>query len=158
MNCTHGVRVRGVASWRDRTRPQTQHDLDGLLNVALGFAQQQLARHGEFFPYAAAVTMDGQAELIAARPDQEDDRPLSNDVVDACFASLISQRNHIRAGAVVADIRLAKTGTDAIQVSLEHVDGPSITVILPYAKMGNTVDYGEARAQPGQSRIWTSAS
>lgn len=64
-----------MTSWRDGASEQAQADLDGLMNVALGFAQQQLAKHGEFFPCAAAVRWDGQIEMIAAPPDPRNDRP-----------------------------------------------------------------------------------
>lgn len=144
-----------MSSWRDNASTQAQADLDGLLDVALGFAQQQLNTHGEFFPYAVAVDLDGQAEMIAARIDPDDEHPKSTDVIDACVAALTSQRDYTRAGAVVADVRLASS--DAVRVDLEHVDGHALTVLLPYSKKRRRrgVDYGQLRAQAGSVRIWT---
>jgi len=57
-----------VTSWRETTSQQAQEDLDALLELTLPFAQQQLAEHGEFFPFAAAVGADGAPRLIAADP------------------------------------------------------------------------------------------
>ncbi|MDQ4044638.1 MAG: hypothetical protein M3173_04215 [Chloroflexota bacterium] len=146
-----------MASWRDNASSQAQQDLDGLLDAALGFAQQQLEARGKFFPYAAAVGTDGQAEMIAARPDPDDEQPRSADVIDACVAALVSQRDYIRAGAVVADVRLADQNSDAIRVDLEHAEGHVLTVLLPYTKkkLRRDVDYGQIRAQAGTRRIWT---
>lgn len=145
-----------MTSWRDNASAQAQNDLDGLLDAALGFAQQQLETRGEFFPYAAAVGTDGEANMIAAGPDA-DEHPRSADVVDACVAALVSQRDYIRAGAIAADIRLPDEGGDAIRVELEHADGHALTVLLPYTKkkLRRGVDYGELRAQAGSRRIWT---
>lgn len=142
--------------WRDSASPRAQQDLDGLLNVALGFAEQQLASHGEFFPYAAAIRADGAAEMIAARPDPDDEHPRSADVIASCIAGLVSRRDDIRAGAIVSDVRLVEAGGDAIQVDLEHVEGHALTVLLPYAKkrLRKAVRYGPMRAETGHRRIW----
>jgi hypothetical protein len=146
-----------VTSWRDSASTQAQQDLDSLLNVALGFAQQQLATRGEFFPYAAAVDTHGEAEMVAARPDAHDEHPRSADVIESCVASLVSQRDYIRAGAIVADVRVPELGGDAIRVDLEHVEGTTLTVVLPYTKkrLRKNVDYGQIRAEPGRRQIWT---
>lgn len=145
-----------MASWRDRASAQAQDDLDGLLDVVLGFAQQQLDTHGEFFPYAAAIGVDGQAKMIAARSDAGDEHPGSAQVLDACLVALADTRNTIRAGAIVADVRLPDLGSDAIQVDLEHIEGHALTVLLPYTKkrLRRGVDYGPLRAEAGTRRIW----
>lgn len=145
-----------MASWRDNASLQAQNDLDGLLDAALGFAQQQLDTHGEFFPYAVAIGADDQAEMIAARPDPAEEHPRSLDVIDACLGALTDRRDNIRAGAVVADVRLPELGSDAIQVELEHVEGQALTVLLPYTKkrLRRGIDYGPIRAQAGTPRIW----
>ncbi|MCP3880625.1 MAG: hypothetical protein GY701_19870 [Sulfitobacter sp.] len=145
-----------MTSWRDNASSQAQADLDSLLNTALGFAQQQLDAHGEFFPYAVAIDTAGQAEMIASRPDPDDEHPRSTDVLDTCIAALVSQRDILRAGAIVADVRLPDAGTDSIQVDLEHTDGHALTVLLPYMKKRwRGIEYGELQAQPGRSQIWS---
>jgi hypothetical protein len=143
-----------MASWRDSASPQAQQDLDGLLEPALGFAQQQLDRHGEFFPFAVVVRSDGQTEMVAARPDANNDRPVSADVIDACRTTLAEQRDHLRAAAVVADVRLPDG--DAIQVELEHTEGPALTVLLPYSKkrFGSGIDYGQLKAGASTRHVW----
>ena len=93
-----------MASWRDSTSPQAQNDLDELLNASLGFAQHQLAEHGEFFPYAVAARTDGQTEMIAARPDSAEERPTSAEVIASCRVVLTERRDELRAAAIVADV------------------------------------------------------
>jgi len=146
-----------MTSWRDTASPQAQQDLDTLLDAALGFAQQQLATRGEFFPYAVTIDTTGQVETIAARPDPTNERPTSADVVTACFGALTEKRTVIHAGAVVADVRVRDLDSDAIQVDLEHADGHALTVLLPYAKkrLSKKVEFGQLRAQTGQRQIWT---
>jgi hypothetical protein len=144
-----------MTSWRDSASPQAQHDLDSLLEPALGFAQQQLAKHGEFFPYAVVVRADGETEMIAGRPDPDDERPASNDVIDACRIVLTERRDHLRAVAVIADVRL-REGSDAIRVELEHTEGAALTVLLPYSKkrFGRGIDYEQLQAATGERHVW----
>ncbi|MDT5008592.1 MAG: hypothetical protein QOH57_209 [Mycobacterium sp.] len=96
---------------RDTASPQPQRDLDGLLEPALSFAQQQLAQRGAFFPYAVVVRADGQTEIIAARPPGCRPRPTgSTCMVAACRTVLAEPRDLPRAAAVVADVRLPAGG------------------------------------------------
>lgn len=145
-----------MSSWRDTASAEAQADLDGLLNVALGFAQQQLTTRGGFYPYAAVVGADGQAEMIAAQPDPGNDRPDAANVTAACFGVLADKRDTIRAGAVVTDAHMADGG-DAIRVDLEHAERQALTVLLPYTRKRLTkkVEFGQLRAQAGQRQIWT---
>ena len=144
-----------MPSWRDQASPQAQNDLDGLLEPALGFGQQQLDKHGEFFPYAVVVRTDGQTEMVAARPEATDKQPASGAVIDACRTTLAERRDQLRAAAVVADIRLPDGG-DAIRVELEHTEGPALTVLLPYSKkrFGRGIDYGQLQAAAGTRHVW----
>ena len=144
-----------MTSWREPTSQQAQEDLDALLELTLPFAQQQLAEHGEFFPFAAAVGADGAPRLIAADPGLGE-RPASTDVLDQLVAGLREQAGDIRAAALVADVRVGES--DAARVELEHRDGQAICVLLPYKRrrLRRGVDYGELGAAPAQPRIWSS--
>jgi hypothetical protein len=145
-----------MSSWRDNASDAAQQALDELLNVALEFAQQQLASRGTFFPYAAAIDTEGHARMIAARPDPNDEHPHPADVATACFSALGEIRNQIQASAVITDVRLRNENIDAIRVDLEHAEGHALTILLPYTKkrLGRGVDYGEIRAQSGQRQVW----
>lgn len=147
-----------MSTWRDLASTQSQTDLDGLLNVALGFAKQQLTAHGEFFPFAAAVATNGETEMIAASESSTTGRPASADLIASCLAQLTSQRNRLRAAAVVSNVKTPGVG-DAIAVDLEHAEGQALHVLLPYAtrRMRKGADFGQLRAQSGTRRIWTAA-
>ena len=152
-----------MTSWRDTASAQAQADYDTLLDAVLGFAQQLLTTSGEFYPFAAAIRTDGKAEMVAARPNPDDEHPRSDDVIAATIARLINQRDHIRACAIVADVRLTDvadvrlTERDAIRVDLEHAEGHALTILLPYAKkrLGRKIRFGQLRAQAGERRLWT---
>jgi hypothetical protein len=144
-----------LPSWRETASQEAQDDLDGLVNATLPFAQQMLARHGEFFPFAAAVTADSTVELLGADPGA-DDRPASTDVLDQLVGGLRDRAGSFRAAALVADVRAGES--DAVRVELEHRDGHAICVLLPYGKqrLRRGIDYGDLRATPGPHRIWRS--
>jgi hypothetical protein len=144
-----------MTSWRETSSQQAQEDLDALLELTLPFAQQQLAEHGEFFPFAAAVGADGAPRLIAADPGLGE-RPASTDILDQLVGGLREQAGDIRAAALVADVRVGES--DAARVELEHRDGQAICVLLPYKRrrLRRGVDYGELGAAPAQPRIWSS--
>jgi hypothetical protein len=144
-----------MTSWRETTSQQAQEDLDALLELTLPFAKQQLAEHGEFFPFAAAVGADGAPRLIAADPGLGE-RPASTDVLDQLVGGLREQAGDIRAAALVDDVRVGES--DAARVELEHRDGQAICVLLPYKRrrLRRGVDYGELGAAPAQPRIWSS--
>ena len=142
-----------MASWRETASQQTQDDLDRLLELTLPFAQQQLAAHGELFPFAAAVDVDGEPRLISADPSLGE-RPASMDVLDQLVGGLREQAGDLRAAALVADVRAGES--DAVRVELEHRDGQAICVLLPYKRkrLRRGVDYGELAAAPGRQHIW----
>jgi hypothetical protein len=146
-----------MTSWRETASAQAQADLDGLLDPTLGFAQQQLAKHGEFFPYAVAVTATGQTEMINARPDSRDEHPASVDVLVACVEELRARQTELRAVAIVSDVHLQDLNTHAVDVALEHVEGPTLRVQLPYSKrrLRKDIAYGQLRAAAAEPRIWS---
>lgn len=147
----HSVRM---TSWRDSATRQAQDDLDGLLDVALPFAQQMLDQHGEFFPYGVALDEAGEARMVAGDP-QLGDRPASTDVLSTLVEALRTERDSFRAVALVSDVRLGRS--DSVRVQLEHRDGHAISVFLPYKKKrrGRGVEYGRVNAGPGSTQVWS---
>jgi hypothetical protein len=128
--------------------------MDRLLNLALPFAQQMLAKHGEFFPYAMATSQDGQDRMIGGYTGIE--KPPSAELLSLLYDGLRARAADERAAAVVADVRLRTPETAAIQVELEHRDGVSLTVHLPYRKkpLGGALEYGQISAAAGRCKIW----
>lgn len=143
-----------MATWRDNASRHAQKDLDGLLNPALGFAQQQLDAHGEFYPYAVVVDADGHQRMVAA--DIANDRPDSADVITTLIATLSDERDSLRAAAIVADVHVPELDTDAVRVFLEHYERVALTVLLPYRprRFRRGVDYGELQAGAAAALIW----
>ncbi len=142
-----------MPSWRDTASVQAQQDLDDLLGAALGFAQRQLASHGEFYPYAIAIRTDGETEMIPGLRADADRRPSSAHVLAACLSVLSNRQAEIRAAAIVVDVHLPDLDQDAIEVSLEHAEGQALRVLLPYARHGD-IEYGPIRASDTDRRIW----
>src|SRR4051812_25752264 len=106
--------------------------MDRLLDTLLPFAEQMLRKHGEFFPFAAAVGSDGEVAFVGAAT--EDDRPQSPEVVELLYEGLAKQAaaGEIRGAAVCADVQL-DTG-DAVRVAIEHADAEPVFCFLPYEK------------------------
>ena len=143
-----------MTSWRQTASAQTQSDLDGLVSSALDFAQQQLTKHGEFYPFGLVVDLDAATRIIDITTN--DAHPRSHAVIERCREMITGQRAAIRASAVCADVQIKTAGTDAIQVELEHADGIALIIVLPYTKRRrNKIDYGQLGASTGEHRIWS---
>jgi hypothetical protein len=147
-----------VTTWRDTTSEHVQSDLDRLLNTVLPFADEMLRRHGEFYPYGAAITREGEEQVFAADPgDAEDPNP--SEVLTSLVQGMSAEVNDLRAAALVSDVTSGKT--DAIMVHLEHADSMAITVVLPY-RLGEQgpevedadIEYDDMAATPAEALIW----
>jgi hypothetical protein len=113
-------------------------DLDKLMNAMVPFGKQMLEKHGEFFPYGAAMTTAGEITSEAASDGTE--RPPSQTLIDM-MTQAFRQRaaaGQIRAAGICYDVRTIPPGqtekTDAICMGMEHQSGQFISVYLPYKK------------------------
>src|SRR5690606_29817717 len=95
----------------------------------------------------------GEARMVAADPG-EGERPASLDVLRALAQGLRTQRDGLRAVALVSDVRLSET--DAVRVELEHREGQALAVFLPYNKkrLRRGVEYSDLTAGPGEPQVW----
>jgi len=143
-----------VSSWRDSASVESQADMDNLFNEAPAFVKQMLAKSGEFFPYALAVTQDGRKKMVAGYTGSE--HPPSTEVLTLLYEGLRREAGQNRAAAVVADVRLKAEATDGIQIEIEHSEGIAMTVLLPYRakRLGKEVEYGQVTVLGSERRIW----
>jgi hypothetical protein len=112
-------------------------DLDALLDYCIGFAQQQLRKHGEFFPFGASIGPDGKLAVDAVLID--DEHPPSQAVIDM-YTEMYRARagtGDLHAAALCWDSRVSigdGPKTDAISIGLEHINRESVTACVPYKK------------------------
>ncbi|MCW2665576.1 MAG: hypothetical protein JWN57_538 [Frankiales bacterium] len=110
-----------------------------------------LAAHGEFYPFALAVTVDDR--IVAPSVDPGSDHPPAEQVLRLLVTALARNRADLRAAAVCADVKVpGEDGPrDALRVELEAVDGDCLTLVVPYTQ-GPV--FGEPSGQAGERRIW----
>ncbi len=143
-----------MTTWRDTASAQAQADLDGLLNALLPFAQQELEKLGEFFPFGAIVTEDGVTRLLGADAMQGE-RPDRASIISTLLAEAQNRRDELRAVGICSDVQAA--GSDAIRVELEHSEGVAMAVLLPYSKkrFGRGFEYAALQGGVATNRVWT---
>ena len=113
-----------------------KEDCESLLGFVLPFAEQMLARFGEFYPYGGAMLPNGEIVSVAGYDGHE--HPPSNDVISLLKERFVhaAKAGQYKAAALVYDIRYRTSQndeqSDAIAVSLNHRDGYSVIVIFPY--------------------------
>jgi hypothetical protein len=142
-----------------RSMPMSRADLDSLLNGLLPFAQEMLKRYGEFYPFAQAVTSEG--EMVALATYTGDEHPPSQQVIEELVTALRADavEGRYRATGICFDVRVMPPNgapkTDAVVIALEHAAGESIEVYLPYRKKRfGRITYGELFARAAAPRIF----
>ncbi len=146
----------------DEPRDENEADLDKLLDFLLGFATQQLTEEGEFFPFAAALTVAGVVEPVTV--ELEEELPSSDTVVALLVESLVGrvEKGELRASGICVNATVSlegedAEGTDAALVHLEHVEGDPVDVVLPYELHGDHIHGGDLIAAPGETRVFLAA-
>ncbi len=61
-----------------------QEDTKQLVDEGIGLAEEQLAKHGEFFPYGMVMLADGTTHMVAA--DNGEEQPESQPLIDLLSA------------------------------------------------------------------------
>ncbi|MGN2637655.1 hypothetical protein ACTD5D_15965 [Nocardia takedensis] len=135
-------------SWRETTSESAQADIDDLLDVALDMAARRLADGGEFFPFAVVVERDGTKQVIVSEAETAARAHERNGEV------IESMRMRIKAAALVVDVRIPATGSEGIEVYLEHAEGPAMTVVQPYRREQGTVLVDELAGFAAERRVW----
>ena len=131
-------------------------DLDALLAAALRLAQDELDHAAAFDPFVLVTGSDGR--MLAAEIDRSQigRHPASDELEQAAISQLTGLAASVRATALTLTTRLAKERSDAIEVRLDHRDGASLVVILPFKrpKFGGRIEYGDTMTYRGAREVW----
>jgi hypothetical protein len=134
-------------------------DLNELMKPLVPFAQEMLAKHGEFYPFGAAMSVAGKVSLTEAYTGTG--HPPSQEVIDLLVDGFRAQaaKKEVRAVGICIDVRTLAPGqtekTDAICVRLRHADSESLDVFLPYQKdKSGAIQYGKLFATQGDQDIF----
>lgn len=128
------------------------------MNVAMPFAEQMLQKHGEFFPFGAALKSNGEVASVASYDGRE--QPPSKDIIRLLKDGFIqgAKSGEYKATALVYDVKvtLPVSGkkSDAIAVSLNHRENYSVIVLFPYQLNNGQLTIGEVFAQQGESDVF----
>jgi hypothetical protein len=134
-------------------------DFEELLNALMPFAQEMLAKNGEFYPFGATMASDGKVNAVSA--DMGEEQPETQALIDMMIQGFRQEAaaGSLRAAGICVDIRTIPPGqtekTDAICARLEHSSGEAVRVILPYKKgfLGK-YKYGAMFATAGPPEIF----
>jgi hypothetical protein len=136
-----------------------KEESEHLMNALLPLAEKMLKEYGEFYPYGGYMRADGTiVDVGAAEPQTE--RPQSRELVKILRESFqkMAGTNACKAVAVIFDVTLPLADSDhkrdAIQICLDHVDGYSADVFLPYEIVESEIIYGRIFAQEGRHQIF----
>jgi hypothetical protein len=132
------------------TSPGTA-DLDQLLGASVEAAVQLLAKDGEFYPFALALTAEG--EVVAPSVEPDTDHPSAAEVEELLVQALRGKRADLRAACVCSDVRIrsdAGEERDAIRIELESPQAEPLVVMVPYADQQLDEPFG----LPGERRVF----
>ena len=127
--------------------------MDALLDALIRFAQETLAKHGGFFPFAAAVTGTGAVEMVGGYTGRSvrHHRRLSTCSIRDLLTEHRVVRSELREFASTFDCGSATTPTLS-RFSLEHASAEPVNVFLPYKRQRlDGVKYGQLFATSGEA-------
>jgi hypothetical protein len=116
--------------------PEAKEDYNALLNALMPFAEEMLKKHGEFFPFGAAVNAAGEVAAHAA--DTGEEMPASEAVIAMLTKGFQDEvrAEKLRSTGICYDGRIVQDSkkVDAVIMSLEHVSGNASKACVPYSK------------------------
>ena len=141
---------------------QPKADCEIVMNFGLPLVEELLKRHGEFLPFGAVMRPNGEIVCLGAYDGREvpslagSFTELIRTLKDAFVAG--ARRQEYMATALFYEVGVALSSSserqDAVAVSLNHRDGYSVIVLLPYTIADGDVVYDTPHAQPGEADIF----
>ncbi len=132
-------------------------ELEHLYLAMIPAVRHALEGHGGLRPFAAALGTDGRVARIEPRDGTHDGSPAAHLRAVHGAVQAYAAAEHVRAVCVCTAVTLEADDVgeapDGVRVHLEHVDGESVDVLLPYRAGTDGVEYGEAVAQEAGRRL-----
>jgi len=141
---------------------QPKADCEVVMNFGLPLAEELLKRHGEFLPFAAAMRPNGEIVCLGAYDGREVPSLAGSfaEIIRSLKDTLIAgaRRQEYMATALFYEVGFTLPSSserrDAVAVSLNHRDGYSVIVLLPYTIEDAGIVYDVPHAQPGEVDIF----
>lgn len=136
-----------------------KNECEGLLDVLLSFGEDQLKKYKEFYPYGAVVRTDGTVELTSTYDGNEhpDSKTVINDLI--LVHKSLAEEGKIKVSGIAWNATVRDSNgkpSDAIIVSLEHLDNYSVIVGEPYTiGLFKKVKFGSIFAMEGRRDIFS---
>lgn len=134
-------------------------ECETLLGLVLSFAEQMLRESGGFHTFGAGLAIDG--ELLSVGAFDGEEPATSADELrrlkDACIKDARSGR--CKATALTYNVRLSSPDSgeqgDAITVLLDHRDGYSLIVLVPYRIEAGATVFSDMIVETGANDIFS---
>jgi hypothetical protein len=141
---------------------QPKADCEIVMNFGLPLADEMLKRNGEFLPFGAAMRPNGEIVCLGAYDGRAFPSLAGSftDLIRSLKEAFIAgaRRREYLATALFYEVMVAAAGSseqlNAVAVSLDHRDGYSVIVVLPFSIEDGKPVYAEPRAQPGEADIF----
>jgi hypothetical protein len=139
--------------------PQT--DCEMLLGALMPFAEQMLTEHGEFYPFAATMSPEGECSMVGFE-DEENDEPEPAELI-AIFTEQFRREasfGEFKATAIVYNGVTVPPGKaveqDTVICAVDHRDGFSAKVCFPYSiDDEGQVEIEDPFAAAGENKIFS---
>ncbi|MDY0057497.1 MAG: hypothetical protein RBS46_14480 [Methyloversatilis sp.] len=122
----------------DALYSELKPDVGAVANPLFELSEKLLRKLGNFLPHAVALTEAGEVRVVAAAPDQTNDKSTSVEVLPLLHDGLrqLSRETPLKAVGVAENVTVALEGqnpTKAIKVQFEHKRGLVVGVTQSFA-------------------------
>ena len=116
---------------------EIENPVNRLFGFVVEFAEQMLAKSGEFFPFGGSITGAGEIAAAAGMPDDGSEHPNAQDVYRQVAQGLASRASDddVAAVALVANVIIPTELEPAAESGIRvHVEAPGFArmVYVPY--------------------------
>ncbi len=134
-----------MTKWRQTTSEAVQREIDSLVRVALGVAQQRLSTNGSLRHGLVASDLDGNLEVEREEPPSPS---------DSLTGRLYRSPEQFRAAALLSTERDA--GGELVRIHVEHVHGIALelTARFEIVGLGGEVAMGRVVSTEAEVQVW----